>query len=142
MNILFINPSGEGAYLPHIPPGFEISGGCEVEEVATLDGIITLPNNRTLRSFNISAMFPTKQYSWINKNANLKGWDYVRYFNECIDNVDVIKVYVISDTGNTILYMKCTIESFSYNIDRVGDIIYSLTVKEHRAIDPKKVAKV
>ena len=142
MDILFINSSGEGAYLPYIPPDFEIAGGVEIEEINTLDGIITIPNNRVLRSFNISAMFPTKDYSWINKNANLKGWDYVRYFNECIDNAEVIKVYVLNSNGNTILYMKCIIESFNYNMDRAGDIIYSLNVKEHRAIDVKKVVKV
>lgn len=142
MNILFINPLGEGAYLPHVPPDFEIGGGGDIEEVATLDGIITLPNNRNLRTFNISAIFPTREYPWINKNANLKGWDYVRYFNECLDNMDVVKVYVLSNDGATILYMKCMIEEFSYSVDRVGDIKYSLGVKEHRAIDPQKVEKL
>ena len=142
MNILFINPQGEGVYLPHIPPDFSIEGGVEIEEVATLDGKITIPNSKALKTFTINALFPVKQYPWINKNANLTGWDYLRYFNEALDNMDVLKIYVVNRNGLTLLYMKCVIESFTYHLDRRGDIVYSLTVKEHLAVDPKKVVKV
>lgn len=142
MNILFINPQGEGAYLPYIPPDFSIEGGVEIEEVATLDGRITIPNSKVLKTFTINALFPVKQYSWINKNANLTGWDYLRYFNEAMDNMSIMKVYVVNRNGLTLLYMKCIIESFSYHIDRRGDIVYSMTVKEHLSVDPSKVVKL
>lgn len=142
MNILFINPQGNGAYLPHIPPDFSIDGGIEVEEVATLDGKITIPNAKTLKTFTINALFPVKQYPWINKNANMSGWDYLRYFTDAMNNMDIMKIYVVNRNGLTLLYMKCIIESFTYHIDRRGDIVYSLTVKEYLTVDPKKVVKV
>ncbi|MDF2612776.1 MAG: phage portal protein [Clostridia bacterium] len=143
MNILFINKSGDGAYLPHIPPDFEINGGgVEVEEVTTLDGKITVQNSKALKSFSISAMFPVNDYYWINKNANLRGWDYVRYFGEAIDNQEVLKVYILNQKGKTILYMPCIVESFSYRIDRAGDVQYTLDIKECASLKPQKVKKI
>ena len=142
MEICFINSKGNGAVLPHVPPGLGVENGAATEEKDTLDGKITIRKTRNLKAFSIEALFPTHDYSWIKPSANMAGYDYLDYFQEANDNLDILKCYVISGTGETVLFMKCVIESFSYNIDRAGDISYSMSVKEYVKVEPKKVTKL
>lgn len=135
MDIMFKNyDTGKTAYLPVVPPDIEIVNGLGVEEIDTLDGKITKINNRELVSFSIDSIFPCREYSWTNKNANMKAFDYVNFFKDAINKKQLLGVHVITKDGFYMLSIKCNVVKFSFRQDKAGDVGYSMEIKEYRDV--------
>lgn len=140
MDIMFKNyDNSKVAYLPHVPPGVEIPAALSIEEIDTINGKITKTNTRELRTLTIDAIFPVMEYSWVNKNANMKAFDYIQFFTDAINYKQTLGIHIVSKSGYYMLSMKCKITSFQYSIDRGGDLSYSLNIMEYRDLKAVKV---
>lgn len=142
MDIVVSANNNEEVYvLPVVPPLEDLINS--TYNNGTFDtmqlGEINLIGMKGLRTINIQSFFPTKEYPWIKKGASSNGWDYVNFFNKWADNRNPIRIIITSGT-NTIINMACTVESFNYGIDKVGDIKYTLDLKEYRFVKAEKVS--
>lgn len=129
MDIVFsANNMQEVLSLPIIPPDFSVDTPRKNEEFETIQGTLNLIGLRGLRTLSISSFFPTKPYQFAKYQKN--GWDCVRFFNKWADKRVPIRIIVTDNKSNEILNMPCTIESFVHGLDRAGDIVYTLDIKE------------
>ena len=65
-------------------------------------------------------------------NSKEDGWAYVNFFNKYAGNKMPIRMILLDNENKEISNMAYTVESFNYYIDKIGDIQYSLDLKEYR----------
>lgn len=132
MDIVFgANNFEEMIKLPIIPPTFEVPNPWKNEEFETIQkGTLNLIGVRALRAIPIQSFFPMKHYNFAKDYRN--GWDYVNFFNKWSDRRVPIRIIATDDDGSEMLNMACTVENFTYGLDRAGDIAYTLELKEFR----------
>ncbi|WP_321994832.1 cell wall-binding protein [Clostridium butyricum] len=83
-----------------------------------------------LMSFTLASWLPSKTYGF-QKAAN-KPQEYINLINNAMNNAEPIQILIISSDGSTYVNDFFSVDSFKYNIDRLGDYIYSLDVKQWR----------
>ncbi|NMM52156.1 hypothetical protein [Paenibacillus aquistagni] len=130
MDIVFsANNMQETLTLPIIPPDFQFSIPRKNEEFETIgQGTLNLIGLRGLKTLSISSFFPLKTYRFAKHKKD--GWSCVRFFNKWANKRLPIRIIVTDNKSNEIVNMACTVESFTYGLDRAGDIAYTLDLKE------------
>ena len=137
MDIVFsANNFQEVMKLPIVPPTFEFNIPRKNEEFETIQfGTLNLIGLRGLKTLSIQSFFPTKEYNFAKTKIN--GWQYVNFFNKWANNRLPIRIIVSDKKGFEILNMACTVENFTYGLDRAEDIPYTLELKEFRFVEVK-----
>lgn len=124
---------------PVIPSEYTVTSERDNETVTVNAlGEVDLGGKRKLRSISFSSFFP-KQYSEYCSYSNLKSPKKCVEIIEAIKNGSPAKLII---TGVPINF-KCRVESFTWGEnDGTGDINFSITLKEHRAVTVSSSAVV
>lgn len=135
MQILFIaelrNGKKEQIFLPIVQGIEPISQPSRDEEFETVTGqVLNLIGGKSLRSFSISSFFPSQIYNFMNPLLWRDPNDFINFFRK-YQNSNVPLRIIVEDRFKVILNMLCRIE-FSYNLrDEIGDVPYTIDVKEY-----------
>lgn len=98
----------------------------------SINGELNLIGTKGLRTVSFSSFFPLKRYNFMRPNSKEDGWAYVNFFNKYAGNKMPIRMILLDNQNKEISNMAYTVESFNYHIDKIGDIQYSLDLKEYR----------
>lgn len=130
MDIVFsANNFEETRRLPIIPQELNVEEPWNNEEFETIgQGVLNLIGLKGLRLVTVESFFPTREYSFARDKRN--GWEYVEFFRKWRERRVPLRLIITDNQEREVLNMPCTIDSFTYGLDRVGDITYSLAVKE------------
>jgi len=132
MNItLSANNNADIYVLPIVPPNIEINSPQKNETFEGLKGDFTLIGNKGLKEISISSFFPVdKNYSFVAQGAEKNGWKYVEFVENLKKNKTPVRVVMTNKQKHTIFNGLCSVENFKYKPDNVGDIQYTLDLKE------------
>lgn len=95
--------------------------------------------NMKLANFELSSIFPLKEYHWIRPGATSDGWDYVKAIESARLRRIPFRAVHIDNDGEEIFNLPVTVETFEYGLDRAGDIAYSMSFREYRFAIPEAV---
>lgn len=120
--------------IPVIPSEIMLSSGSNNISYETIKlGEINLIGLPRLDTVTFESHFPIDEVVY-SKNNDIRGWEYVEIINRWRKERIPCRL-IISDTPINLL---CTIEEFISGIRYgVGDVYYSLTLKEFKFIDLK-----
>lgn len=124
--------------LPVTPDSFEVSHGINIETVNihTL-GDVAVPGYGTLPTFNISCMFPAREYNFIQPGAGLEPYSYVQRFEWWSGNKTILRL-VVSETQ---INKPVLISDIRYGEqDGTGDVYATITLREYRQVAVVQVA--
>lgn len=136
MDIIFSANNNETVLvLPVLPEKMpELINSYNNSTFETVKGEINLIGQRALRTVNIQSFFPVnKNYPFIRPQAEKDGWKYVNFFNKYTKQRVPIRM-VWTDNFNEISNLAYTVESFSTQINKRGDIEFNLDLKEYRFV--------
>jgi hypothetical protein len=130
MDIVFgANNFEETVRLPVLPSSLSIEDPWNNEEFETIgQGTLKLIGLKGLRTVDIESFFPMNEYPFVKEKRD--GWEYVNFFKKWRGRRVPIRIVITLDNGQEFLNMACTVDSFTYGIDRAGDIPYSLNLSE------------
>ena len=117
--------------VPVIQPPVKISQQNNHETFKTLKyGDIVLLGDKGLRTVEWSSFFPVNKhfYNFVEFNARLNGNEYVNFLNE--HSEDCFRL-IITEGFRTVINMLVVVDSFEYEYDKVGDIVYTLRLMEY-----------
>jgi len=132
--VLSYDNMAEVLVLPVLPEAFQMPfNPRENEEFEVINGIdgvgkLNLIGLRGLKTLTLESFFPIKRYPFVK--TDVIGWECVNLINKWANSRSPIRIIVTSSDGLEILNMSCTIENFTYGVDRAEDIPYSLELKE------------
>ena len=140
MDIIFsANNNDQVLTLPIIPKNMpELSQSYKNSTFESINGELNLIGTKALRTVSFSSFFPTKKYKFSRPKSNVDGWVYVSFFNKYASNRMPIRMILVDNENKEISNMAYTVESFNCFVDKVGDIQYSLDLKEYRFVKIKK----
>lgn len=140
MDIIFsANNNEQVLTLPIIPENMpELSQSYKNSTFESINGELNLIGTKALRTVTFSSFFPTKKYKFSRPKSNVDGWVYVAFFNKYASNRMPIRMILVDNENREISNMAYTVESFNCYVDKVGDIQYSLDLKEYRFVKIKK----
>ncbi len=117
--------------LPVIPATMpEMNGTMQNEEFQTTTGTVTLLGNRIPFATSIETFFPTHDYYFAKNKIN--GWEFVNFFNNARNKKELLRCSFINKEEVDYLNKVVAIENFIYYADKVGDIQYTLDIKEFK----------
>lgn len=100
---------------------------------------INLIGTKGLRTVTLQSFFPiNKNYPFQRPGSEKDGWKYVAFFNKYGDLKVPIRMIFLNGMEE-ISNMAYTIESYSFQINKVKDIEYTIELKEYRFVNAKKV---
>jgi len=127
---LSINNREQVIQLPIIPEEIEVQFANENETFKTIQfGDLNLIGNKGLKSLNIQTFFPNKEYPFA-KSKEMTGDDFKESVLMWIDRKVPIRVVIVNKDNKELINMAVSIEGFDHGYDRVGDLTYSLSLKE------------
>lgn len=85
-----------------------------------------------LRSVTIESIFPNRDYAWLRPKSSADGWSYVDRIEAGRRRHIPFRCIMLDNAGREILNMACTVDNFTYALDRAGDIAYTLELREYR----------
>lgn len=85
-----------------------------------------------LRSFELSSIFPTREYSWARPGSSTDGWAYVRTIEAARERRIPFRAIYLDNQGREIFNLPVSIDSFEYGPDAAGDVAYTLQFTEYR----------
>lgn len=85
-----------------------------------------------LRSLSVESIFPTHNYPWLRPKSSADGRKYVDLIEAGRRRYIPFRVILLDNAGNALLNMACTVDNFTYHLDRAGDIAYKLELREYR----------
>lgn len=134
MNIIFSNEKRtESIQLPIIPEEIEISFTHNNEVFSTVDGgDLNLIGREGLKNFPIKSWFPSKSYPFAK--SDVLAPEAKEFFVKYKRKREPLRVVVISDSGYTFHNELYVIEEFTFGYDRVGDMPYSLNLKQFKRV--------
>lgn len=132
MNIIITDVSGlSSLVIPIVPVNATIFDNGDVSEVDTLDGNINLIGNQKLRKASWSSTFPNaKTYTFIPFSAASSGFVYVAFIKSMKELRIPVRLIMTTNDNIPTVNMLASVQEFSYNMDKVGDINYSITLLE------------
>ncbi|MEC0107274.1 hypothetical protein P4H27_10030 [Paenibacillus taichungensis] len=137
MDIVFsANNFAEMRKIPILPNELSIESPQNNEEFETIErGTVSLIGLPGLRSLSIESFFPNRTYSFA-KDKRLAP-SYIQFFDKWRAKRVPLRVIITDSKQKEILNMACTIDTFSYGVDRSGDFPYILSVKEFKLLKVK-----
>lgn len=131
---LSINNREQVIQLPIIPEEFKVEFSNNNETFTTISqGDLNLIGNKGLKALTIETFFPNKEYPYA-KSKNMPGDEFVEIILKWIDRKVPIRVVITNKEGKELVNLPVTIDSFNYGYDRVGDVVYSLELREFRFV--------
>lgn len=92
-----------------------------------------------LWSMSISGFFPVgRRHSFMPPEALEDGWQYVSFFERNRPRKLPFRVILLDGDGICRLNSACTVDNFSWQVQRNGDIAYTLELREYRFISGVK----
>lgn len=132
MDIIFsANNRQEVFVLPVVPSGVDVGEPQNNDTFSGALGELNLIGNMGLRSMSISSILPNRQYSFMRPGSTRDGWSYMDFFRRIRSSKVPLRVVMVTTSGGEVLNMPCTIDDFSWSVDKAGDIAYSLSVREY-----------
>lgn len=93
-----------------------------------------IPGKSKLRELEINGVISKKEYAFYSKRASKSLNDYIGFFDRARKEKKPL-LLTIGNDDITIIQMQC-LASFNYsNIDKVGDINFTIKVKEYKEVD-------
>lgn len=130
--VVSANNNQEILVFPVVPPDTGVEKPAKNEVFETISqGELNLIGTLGLRTLSIDSFFPNKAYSWIKQGAISNGWAYVDFFDRWRAVRVPIRIVITTKDGQERLNMPCTVENFTYSLDKAGDIKYTLELKEY-----------
>ena len=132
MNIIWTDIANLSVFVvPVVPTGTEIKVA-EVNEIGdTLSGNIRIMKNSALRKLSWASFFPVnKHYNFVPRMALSNGWLYVAFIELMRRFRLPIRVIGTTTKKVPVFNFLASIDDFSWNVDKVGDINYSITLTE------------
>ena len=141
MDIIFsANNNEQVLTLPILPENMpELVQSYKNSTFESINGELNLIGTKALGTVSFSSFFPNKKYSFIRPKAIENGWEYVAFFNKYTENKMPVRMILLDNENNDILNIAFSVESFNFFVDKVGDIQYSIDLKEYRFPKVKKV---
>lgn len=132
---LSINNREEVIQLPIIPETFGIELASNNETFNTISqGDLNLIGTRGLRSMTIETFYPNREYPYA-KSKDITGDEFIEKVLMWINRRLPIRIVVINKEGNEVINMAVTIDTFNYYYDKVGDVVYTLGLREFRFVE-------
>lgn len=118
---------------PVIPNGaISFDRGQNVETFDGINGEMASIGTMNLGSFSIDSIFPNRNYSWMRPGSTSDGWSYVRTIEDVRKQRIPFRAVLLDNAGKEVLNAPVTVESFSYGLDKAGDVAYQISFKEYR----------
>lgn len=137
--IISINNNEEVMVLPAAPENLGLS---IPQNNSTFEGLsrdYNLLGTMGLWEMEISSIFPVgKQYRFMPPEAETDGWKYVSFFERNRPRRLPFRIIVLDSQGVCRLNCACSVDDFSWKVQRNGDIAYSLTLREYRFLSGVK----
>lgn len=136
MNITISDISGDNVYvIPIVPANISTKKGGQNETLNTVKGDIRLVGDKALTEISWSSVFPVyKDYGFVAVGSLSNGYDYIDFINNAIESKVPVRLVMTSLKKRSIVNMLATIdEGFSYEVDKAGDIVYSIKLTEFPA---------
>ena len=134
MDIIFsANNNEEVMVFPVVPPDIGPEIPQENEDFESVAGRMKLIGNMGLKTLRIESFWPVnKNYSWVRSGSEPNGWRYVEFFEKWRSKKIPLRVIITTDNGATRLNMACLVNNLKWDVDKAGDIRYSLDIEEYR----------
>lgn len=132
MNIIISDISGVSSLVfPIVPVDTTINANGKSETINAIDGRFNIIENKDLKSINWNSILPVnKSYNFIKRGSLANGWIYVTFL-ELIKKYKLpVRIIVTTNAKAPVLNMLASIDNFSYNVDKTGDINYSISLTE------------
>lgn len=132
----------ESMIVPIVPTGIIFPKIADVENYEGLTMSYNIPGKKKLEDISWSSFFPVyKNYSFQKSGSNLNGYDYKEFLEERQNNELPFRLVAfeqrfITDTLSSRNLIKVlfddlvVVKDFKPEIDKVGDIKYSLTLSQ------------
>lgn len=120
--------------LPITPTDIQLDYPIITEEMDSIKyGTVLIVKKEGLATVDISSVFPTKKYPFIQPGATSDGWGYVRWFRDQRKKRKLMRVVITNKSGKEYFNRLCFCEKFSVSgVDQNGDISYSISFKQYR----------
>lgn len=119
----------ETIQLPIIPENLEVSFPHNNEVFSTVDGgDINLIGRPGLKSISLSSWLPSKEYPFAKSSVLMS--EGKEFFVKYKRTRKPVRVVIVSDSGYTFHNELYVIENFTFGYDRVGDMTYTLDLKQ------------
>ena len=133
--IISINNNEEVIVLPAVPEGLGPEYPQNNESYQGLSRDYNTIGTMGLWSMPISSFFPVgKRYSFMPPDAFEDGWKYVDFFQRNRPRRLPFRIIMLDSSGVCRLNSPCTVDSFSWQVKRNGDIAYTLSLREYRFV--------
>ena len=134
--ILSINNREEWIVFPFLPPDI---GPQQEQNNDTYNGLSKDYNTigtMGLWQMSWSSFFPvgTQRRSYADADSLPNGWDYISFFDRNRPRLLPFRFILIDSGGVTRINSPVTVDNFSWQVQRNGDIAYSITLREYRFI--------
>lgn len=133
--ILSINNNEEVLVLPAVPEGI---GPDSPQSNGTFEGLSRDYNTigtMGLWSMSWSGFFPVgRRYAFQPAESETDGWRYVSFFERNRQRRLPFRVILLDSGGVCRLNSACTVDDFSWQVKRNGDIAYTITLREYRFV--------
>jgi len=115
--------------LPIVPPELQWDNPQKHETMDTIQGgEVLIPGLKGLTTLSIDSFFPMKKYPF--RKSDVQGKEAIEFFMKNKEARRPLRMVITSKSGLELLNKLIMIENFTYGLDRVGDIKYSLALKE------------
>lgn len=129
--ILSANNNADVMVLPVVPPDIPVKSPQNNEVFSTIKGDVLIIGKPGLREVSITSFFPVnKDYPFIAHGAERNGFKYVEFIENYRRLQKPVRLVWTTKDKYTVLNMLCAVESFEYAPDKVGDLNYTLALKE------------
>lgn len=130
-NVTLADKSGSKTFiLPIVPQKIQKINPTKNQLFETTKGDLNIIGNVGLKEASWESFFPNKEYPFAASGSSANGWEYVDFLNNAKDNKLPIRYVETDESKHTILNMLASVEKFDYDTDAVGDVIYSIELKE------------
>lgn len=127
--ILTTNDRSEILHLPIIPESIEVQFPHNNQTFTTISsGEINLIGLPALKTINFSCWFPMKPYSFAK--SSILGYEAKEYIVKWKRTRTPIRVVITNKEGRDVHNELYAIENFTFGFDRVGDMTYTLDLKQ------------
>lgn len=135
MNIIMTDISMLSIFIvPVVPVQLSIVSNGDHDILDTLDGKFNLIKHKKLREISWSSFFPVnKNYGFVPRGALLDGWLYVAFLELMKKYRLPIRIIITNRDKVPVFNSLMSIDELTYNVDKVGDINYSIKVTEFPA---------
>ena len=131
MEIVFsVNNNAEIKVMPVVPE-FEIAEGQENETYRGLSLDIRMIGNKSLRTLSLNSFFPAKQYPFMSPYAEINPQAYIDFFKSIKTQRIPARIVISDNNDREVLNMAVSIDSFTYQYRKNGDVDYTLEMTEY-----------